>query len=148
MNFYTGTKPYPREHVQEAVHYLAEKYPACFFEDPGVRRPLKATHYGYRYNGHLPAVAVIQSLHSAGRISTDQLSKVTLPATPAPVRPPANSSPLLARLQTLLASTSGILLGTEDETLRVALARTSLKLLIAEAERLMSSLEVKEAAAE
>jgi hypothetical protein len=47
-----------------------------------------------------------------------------------------------------LASTSGILLGTEDETLRVALARTSLKLLIAEAERLMSSLEVKEAAAE
>jgi hypothetical protein len=43
MNFYTGTKPYPREHVQEAVHYLAEKYPACFFEDPGVRRPLKAT---------------------------------------------------------------------------------------------------------
>jgi sRNA-binding protein len=34
---------YPREHLENAIRYLAEKYPACFFEDPGMRRPLKAT---------------------------------------------------------------------------------------------------------
>jgi sRNA-binding protein len=34
---------YPREHLENAIRYLAEKYPATFFEDPGMRRPLKAT---------------------------------------------------------------------------------------------------------
>src|SRR6516162_3008269 len=34
-------KLYPREHLEQCVRYLADKYPACFFEDPGQRRPLK-----------------------------------------------------------------------------------------------------------
>ena len=34
-------KAYPREHLEECVRYLADKYPACFFVDPGMRRPLK-----------------------------------------------------------------------------------------------------------
>jgi hypothetical protein len=34
---------YPRDHLEDAIRYLAGKYPACFFEDPAMRRPLKAT---------------------------------------------------------------------------------------------------------
>jgi sRNA-binding protein len=36
------TTRYPREYLENAVRLLAAKYPACFFEDPGMRRPLKA----------------------------------------------------------------------------------------------------------
>jgi sRNA-binding protein len=32
----------PKEHLEEAVRVLTTKYPACFFEDWDMRRPLKA----------------------------------------------------------------------------------------------------------
>jgi hypothetical protein len=198
MNIYG--KKYPREHLEECVRYLVGKYPACFFEEPEMRRPLKVdivanlhkdgagdetiagaifymNNFGYqrsllagaervdlngkragvvtkqeqlnaekwgrerkeeyaRKNGAAPlsAVAVLQSLQTAGRISTDQLSKVTLPAT-------LQKSPVLTRLKTLLASTDNILIDTQDEALRSALASASLKLLIAEAQKVMASLD-------
>ena len=50
------------------------------------------------------------------------------------------NSPVLERLQTLLASTNSILLDTKDETIRRALATASLKLIIDEAQRVMGSL--------
>src|ERR1700719_2895162 len=34
-------RPLPREHLEDCVRYLAAKYPATFFEDPGMRRSLK-----------------------------------------------------------------------------------------------------------
>jgi sRNA-binding protein len=201
-------KPYPREQLEQCIRYLADRYPGCFFEDPGQRRPLKTNlvadlqkdgvseeiiagvsyymrHFGYLrclqagaervdLNGKkagvvteqemlnaekqfreqkeqiarknaaatLPAISVIRSLHATGSIPTDQLRKVTLPATPTSTRRTAQPiSPELARLQTLLASTNTILTETGDDSLRAALVGTSLKLLISEAQKALASLD-------
>ncbi len=37
------TRTFPKEILLEAVRHLADKYPACFFEDPRQRRPLKSS---------------------------------------------------------------------------------------------------------
>ena len=201
-------RPLPREHLENCVSNLAAKYPACFFEDPRMRRPLKINivsdlqkegvsaeiiagvsfymrNWEYQRSlqagaervdlngkkagvvteqeqlnaqkkvreekeelarknnaGSLPAVSVLRSLHEAGKISTDQLSKVTLPATP-PARQTMSpkSSPVLARLQTLLERTNTLLIETEDEALRSALAGTCLRLVVSEAQRVIASFE-------
>jgi sRNA-binding protein len=40
MNYYYP-QAYPREMLEEWVGYLVQNYPACFFGDPGQRRPIK-----------------------------------------------------------------------------------------------------------
>jgi hypothetical protein len=52
-----------------------------------------------------------------------------------------NSPAVLARLQILLASANNALETTEDESLRSALAVTSLKLLVDEAQNVITSLQ-------
>jgi sRNA-binding protein len=83
------------------------------------------------------SVGTLNSLHKAGRIPADQLSKVTVP--PKPIMK-AKSDPLLTRLQALLSSANNVLTGTEDETLRSALGTASLKVLIEEAEEVIVQL--------
>ena len=84
------------------------------------------------------SVETLNSLHKGGRITTDQLSKVTMP--PKPIVKGKSGDPLLTRLQGLLSSTNNVLTGTEDETLRSALGTASLKVLIEEAEKVIVQL--------
>ena len=39
MNYYA--QPYPRDMLEDWVGYLTRQYPACFYRDSGLRRPLK-----------------------------------------------------------------------------------------------------------
>jgi hypothetical protein len=134
----------PREQLEDCIHYLANKYPACFFEEPRMRRPLKKSiasdlekdgvsqevmsalsyymrNWGYQNclqagvervdldgkkagvvteQEHMEAqqriraekaarmspvspVTVVQSLHAAGKIPTDQLRKIDAPPMPS-----------------------------------------------------------------
>src|SRR2546429_8991493 len=36
-------RTFPKEQLLDCIHQLATRYPACFFEDPRLRRPLKST---------------------------------------------------------------------------------------------------------
>ena len=38
-NIYRRT--FPRDDIMDFIHYLSGKYPACFFMEPSLKRPLK-----------------------------------------------------------------------------------------------------------
>jgi sRNA-binding protein len=193
-------RTYPRQHLEEAVRYLASQYPACFFVDPHARRPLKQDieadlladgvqeevvtavqfyirNFGYQralqagvermdLNGKRAGVvteteqrmaekqirevkeqitqrsnpvAVLNSLHALGQIPDDQLRKLTLPPRPSVMK--KKNAATLTRLQTLLATANTVMDTTEDDALRAALAVASLRLLIEEAQKVVSQLE-------
>jgi len=195
----------PRKNLEEGIRILADRYPACFFENPRFRRPLKKyieddlrndgvseqviaavsfymRHFDYQrciqtgvqrvdLNGQKAGVVteaeqraaekqireekeelqrkhyqnnpveVLASLHERGRIPDDQLRKLTLPAARPSMKKKTNNSAVLSRLQTLLGSANTALETTEDEALRSALAVTSLKLLVDEAQKVIASLD-------
>jgi sRNA-binding protein len=88
------------------------------------------------------ATATLNAPHANGRISTDRLSKLDAPRVTAPVpevkRPTDNP---LARLQSLLARTVQLLTAEEDRALQSALVAASLKVLIQEAQKVITNLE-------
>jgi sRNA-binding protein len=192
---------FPRDEIESFIEYLAEKYPACFFTNSTLKRPLKkniildlekdntldadkreaaigfytkdwnyehklqagveridldgkragtvteqehteamqrvATQKAAAYNKQKlqfrDPIEVTRSLHDQGRISTDQLSKI-----PAPMKP--KFDPALERLQSLLTNASAVLQKT-DPMLRTAVLTASLRVLIAETEKVISSQE-------
>jgi sRNA-binding protein len=120
---------------------------------------------------HAPA-DVARSLHAAGKIPTDSLSKINVvplkasaqpqpspepnpitPADPQPTSPQPLSTPTaqpllngvdLGRLRTLWESVDSICTNTPDEALRHALAAAALRVLVAEAQNTITELEKQE----
>lgn len=90
-------------------------------------------------------ISVLNQLHSAGRIPTDALGKLTAPRVVTPMKkpeppPPATPrpAPMLERLQTLVAGLQDI--DTPDEGLKAALTAATLGVIVAEAQRLIGNL--------
>jgi sRNA-binding protein len=82
------------------------------------------------------AIAVVHKLHMNGHIATDQLRKIDAPPREPEAKP-------LARLESIMTRTVGLMAGDEDKALQSALAITSLKILIQEAERVIATLETE-----
>ena len=97
-------------------------------------------------------IDVMRQLHANGQISTDQLSKITAPPLPKDDPPMMKSKTAtppsaesdgteLTQLRALWGNIDGILMKAEDEQLQAALAVPALKVFIAEAEKLIETLE-------
>ena len=86
------------------------------------------------------AIAVVKTLHANGHIPDDQLRKIDAPRA-IEMKRPANP---LARLESILARTVKLLTDDGDETLQAALAATSLKVLMQEAQKVIAALEAQE----
>ncbi len=95
-------------------------------------------------------IEVVHKLHSDGKIPTDQLSKISAPPAPrlpmakmkTPVSAPPTNSADLIKLRTLMNNIESVL-ATEDESLRAALFAPALKVLVAEANKLIALTEPK-----
>ena len=97
-------------------------------------------------------IDVMRQLHANGQISTDQLSKITAPPLPKDDPPMMKSKTAtppsaesdgteLTQLRALWGNIDGILMKAEDKQLQAALAVPALKVFIAEAEKLIETLE-------
>jgi sRNA-binding protein len=202
MNIYPQQR-YSRETLESWLDHLVRKYPACFYQDPALKRPLKKTladdlrdesaididatlaYYtrDWRYQASLQAgadridlygkkagtvteqearaatrqvadekqrvkekraaeqrdaVATVKVLHANGHIPDDQLRKIDAPREPAPELERNNP---LARLESIMARTIEMLNTGEDKALQSALAVTSLKILVQEAQKVIATLE-------
>jgi sRNA-binding protein len=96
-------------------------------------------------------VEVLRKLHADGKISTDQLSKITAPAIESvpmakAIKLPQPNGVDLTRLHMLWNSIESVL-STDDENLRAALVAPALKVLVAEATNVVSTLERRQSAA-
>jgi hypothetical protein len=74
-------------------------------------------------------IAVMSKLHANRQISTDQLSKVTIP--------PQKPTPTFGRLQNLVETLNTTAADTSDEELKQALVTATLQILISEAQQLI-----------
>jgi sRNA-binding protein len=198
----------PRGDIETLIRYLADKYPATFFTQPQLKRPLKKNiiadlertnvlddarreaaisfytrDWNYEYvlqagaeridlNGQKvgtvteqealeatkrvraqkqerrerlakDAIETTRSLHAAGKISTDQLSKITAPKITTPkggTMKPETKANALARMQVLLDNATR-LMETEDAGLRSALVAAALKVLVAETTTVIAEMD-------
>jgi sRNA-binding protein len=87
-------------------------------------------------------ITIMRKLHANGEISTDQLSKVSAPPLARPPMTKAKTDGVdLTQLYTLLNSTNDIVAKTENVPLQSAVAVAALKVLVAEANKLIAVLE-------
>jgi sRNA-binding protein len=86
-------------------------------------------------------IAAIHKLHVNGHIPDDQLRKIDTPHVQTETASEVNRNNPLARLEAILARTTKLLADDGDETLRTALAVTSLKILVQEAQKVIAILE-------
>lgn len=110
-----------------------------------VRIQKEARHEKNRLDG---PIEVARKLHANGKISTDQLSKIPAPALErtVPMVKTKNHAPQvngaeLTQLRALWGSIDGLLDKAEDSQLQAALAVPALKLFVAEASKLVASIE-------
>jgi sRNA-binding protein len=111
-----------------------------------VRIQKEARHEKNRLAG---PIEVVRKLHANGKIPTDQLSKITAPALERNVPmvktknhdAPQMNGAELTQLRALWGSIDGLLDKAEDSQLQTALAVPALKLFVAEASKLIASIE-------
>jgi sRNA-binding protein len=97
------------------------------------------------------AVEIVRKLHAAGKVPTDSLSKISVPIerpamakttkTTSESLPPANGGVDLAELRALWGSIDSMLSGNVDASLHAAVATAALKVFVAKANNLITTLE-------
>jgi sRNA-binding protein len=93
-------------------------------------------------------IEIARSLHTAGRIPTDALSKIPAPARPpmAKAKPTPELTPngaVLTRLRALWSNIETVLAQTEDAGLQSAVTVAALKVFVTSATQLIETLETK-----